>query len=160
MEFPERFHWSWCPTSGKKGDLMFAQHMLHVCKPDGMVATVMPHGVPFRGGAEKEIRKKFLEQDLFTDVPGYARVVDVEEIADPLNDWNLNIRRYVDNAPPPEPHDVRAHHRYSGALLRAGGPFFREWQVPGAAFPVERPDPLLADDLRGLRGETPRAGWP
>jgi len=25
------------------------------------------------------------------------------------NDWNLNIRRYADNAPPPEPHDVRAH---------------------------------------------------
>jgi len=25
------------------------------------------------------------------------------------NDWNLNIRRYVDNSPPPEPHDVRAH---------------------------------------------------
>ena len=25
------------------------------------------------------------------------------------NDDNLNIRRYADNAPPPEPHDVRAH---------------------------------------------------
>ena len=25
------------------------------------------------------------------------------------NDVNLNIRRYADNAPPPEPHDVRAH---------------------------------------------------
>lgn len=25
------------------------------------------------------------------------------------NDWDLNIRRYADNAPPPEPHDVRAH---------------------------------------------------
>ncbi|CAN5408613.1 hypothetical protein BH23VER1_BH23VER1_01870 [soil metagenome] len=25
-----------------------------------MVATVMPHGVLFRGGAEKEIRRKFL----------------------------------------------------------------------------------------------------
>jgi type I restriction enzyme M protein len=186
MEFPERFQWGWCPTSGKKGDLMFAQHMLHVCKPDGMVATVMPHGVLFRGGAEKEIRRKFLEEDLveaviglppnlfygagipacilvmrpnyrphlrnsgkpdtrrgkvlfinadaefhagraqnylrpehiekiastfdrFEDVPGYARVVEIAEIADPLNDWNLNIRRYVDNAPPPEPHDVRAH---------------------------------------------------
>src|SRR5205807_10338142 len=24
-------------------------------------------------------------------------------------DFNCNIRRYVDNAPPPEPHDVRAH---------------------------------------------------
>jgi type I restriction enzyme M protein len=64
MEFTERFRWGWCPTTGKKADLMFAQHMLAVCKPRGMVATVMPHGVLFRGGAEKEIRKKFLEQDL------------------------------------------------------------------------------------------------
>ena len=58
------------PTTGKKGDLMFAQHMLAVCKPGGMVATVMPHGVLFRGGAEKEIRKKFLEQDLIEAVIG------------------------------------------------------------------------------------------
>jgi type I restriction enzyme M protein len=64
MEFPERYRWGWCPTSGKKADLMFAQHMLAVCKPGGMVSTVMPHGVLFRGGAEKEIRKKFLQQDL------------------------------------------------------------------------------------------------
>ena len=36
MEFPERFRWGWCPTTGKKGDLMFTQHMLAVCKPGGM----------------------------------------------------------------------------------------------------------------------------
>jgi type I restriction enzyme M protein len=33
--------------------------------------------------------------------------VDLDEIK--ANDYNLNIRRYADNAPPPEPHDVRAH---------------------------------------------------
>jgi len=186
MEFPERFRWGWCPTSGKKGDLMFAQHMLAVCKPGGMVATVMPHGVLFRGGAEKEIRRRFLEQDLieaviglpqnlfygagipacilimrpnltgqppnankpadrrgqvlfinadaefhagraqnylrpehvekivstfdrYQDIPGYARVVPLTKIGSEANDFNLNIRRYVDNSPPPEPHDVRAH---------------------------------------------------
>jgi type I restriction enzyme M protein len=186
MEFPERCRWGWCPTTGKKGDLMFAQHMLAVCKPGGMVTTVMPHGVLFRSGAEKEIRKKFLQQDLieaiiglppnlfygagipacilvmrpnltgqspnpnkptgrrgqvlfinadaefhagraqnylrpehvekivstfdrFEDVPGYARRVSLEEIGSSANDWNLNIRRYVDNSPLPEPHDVRAH---------------------------------------------------
>lgn len=184
MEYPERFRWGWCPTTGKKGDLMFAQHM--VCKPGGMVTTVMPHGVLFRGGAEKEIRRKFLEQDLieaviglppnlfygagipacilvmrpnltshspnpdkpesrrgqvlfinadaefhsgraqnylrpehvdkivstfdrYADIPRYARRVPLEEIASPANDWNLNIRRYVDNSPPQEPHNVRAH---------------------------------------------------
>ncbi len=186
MEFPERYRWGWCPTSGKKADLMFAQHMLAVCRPRGMVATVMPHGVLFRGGAEKEIRKNFLQQDLieavislppnlfygagipacilimranitgqapnpnkpetrrgrvifinadaeylagraqnylrpediekivstcerYETVPNYSRIVAFEEIADPANDFNLNVRRYVDNSPPPEPHDVRAH---------------------------------------------------
>ncbi len=34
------------------------------------------------------------------------RVPKAEIIAE---DYNYNIRRYVDNAPPPEPHDVRAH---------------------------------------------------
>jgi type I restriction enzyme M protein len=43
----------------------------------------------------------------FKDMPRYARVVPIEELAE--NDYNLNIRRYADNAPPPEPHDVRAH---------------------------------------------------
>jgi len=186
MEYPERFRWGWCPTTGKKADLMFAQHMLAVCRPGGMVATVMPHGVLFRAGAEREIRQKLLQQDLieaviglppnlfygaaipacilvmrpnlrgqpenpnkpegrrgrvlfinadaeyhagraqnalrpediekivtaykrFEDLPAYARVVSIAEIGDPSNDWNLNIRRYVDNAPPPEPQDVRAH---------------------------------------------------
>ena len=70
MEFKERFRWGWCPTTGKKGDLMFAQHMLAVCKPGGMVTTVMPHGVLFRGGEEKKIRQKFLEQDLIEAVIG------------------------------------------------------------------------------------------
>ncbi len=186
MEFPERFRWGWCPTTGKKADLMFTQHMLAVCRPGGMVVTVMPHGVLFRGGSEKEIRKKFLGQDLieaiirlpqnlfygasipacllvmrpnltgsspnpnkptarrgqilfinadaefhagraqnylrpehvekivstferFEDVPGYAKPISLQEICNTQNDFNLNVRRYVDNSPPPEPHDVRAH---------------------------------------------------
>jgi type I restriction enzyme M protein len=37
----------------------------------------------------------------------YARLVSVEELQ--KEEFNLNIRRYVDNSPPPEPHDVRAH---------------------------------------------------
>ncbi len=37
----------------------------------------------------------------------YARKVPVKELA--AEEYNLNIRRYVDNSPPPEPHDVRAH---------------------------------------------------
>ena len=173
----ERFRYGYTPEGGKKADLMFLQHMLAVLKRDGIVATVMPHGVLFRGGAEGAIRQRLIEEDLldtviglgpnlfygtgipaaililrangskpperrckvlfinadrdygegraqnhlrardeqkitatyrsFADVGGFARVVTVDELAD--NDFNCNIRRYADNAPPPEPHDVRAH---------------------------------------------------
>ncbi|MBU2858599.1 N-6 DNA methylase [Acidithiobacillus ferrooxidans] len=177
IEYPGRFA-VWMPEKGKKADLMFVQHMLAVLKADGKMATVMPHGVLFRGGEEKEARKHFIERGwleaviglpaglfygtgipacvlvmnkkdaatrkhiLFInadreyregkaqnflrpediskivhvyrslaqggpDVPAYARRVPVEEIA--AEDYNCNIRRYVDNAPPLEPHDVRAH---------------------------------------------------
>jgi type I restriction enzyme M protein len=225
MEFPERFRWGWAPTTGKKGDLMFAQHMLAVCKPGGMVTTVMPHGVLFRGGAEKEIRKKFLEQDLieaiiglppnlfygagipacilvmrpnltgqspnpskpenrrgqilfinadaefhagraqnylrpehiekivstydrYQDEPGYARRVPLAEISSPVNDWNLNIRRYVDNSPPPEPHDVRAH-LLGGvpvAEVEAQRPLFESLSFdPAHAFSMRANDPVYFD---------------
>lgn len=168
------------PEKGKKADLMFVQHMLSVLKQDGRLATVMPHGVLFRGGDEQEARKYFIEQgyleaiiglpsNLFygtgipacilvmnkqgakgadgktkrnhvlfinadreyregkaqnhlrpedidkivhayrtgENIPAYARSVPVAEIKG--EDYNCNIRRYVDNAPPPEPQDVRAH---------------------------------------------------
>jgi type I restriction enzyme M protein len=173
IDYPGRFA-VWLPEKGKKADLMFVQHMLAVLKADGRMATVMPHGVLFRGGEEKEARKHFIERGwleaiiglpagLFygtgipacvlvmnkkdaasrdhvffinadreyregkaqnflrpediakmvhvyrerKDVPAYARRVPVSEIA--AEAFNCNIRRYVDNAPPPEPHDVRAH---------------------------------------------------
>jgi len=40
-------------------------------------------------------------------VDAYSRLVPVKELE--AEDFNLNIRRYVDNSPPPEPQDVRAH---------------------------------------------------
>ncbi len=173
MVFPGRFP-VWMPEKGKKADLMFVQHMLAVLKADGRLATVMPHGVLFRGGEEREARKHFIDHgqleaviglpsNLFYgtgipacilvlnkagaaqrqhvlfinadreyregkaqnhlrpedidkivhayraghDIPAYARRVPVAEIQ--AEEYNCNIRRYVDNAPPPEPHDVRAH---------------------------------------------------
>jgi type I restriction enzyme M protein len=173
LKFPGRFP-VFMPEKGKKADLMFVQHMLAVLKADGRLATVMPHGVLFRGGEERAARRHFIEHgwleaviglpsNLFygtgipacilvlnkagsaerdsvlfinadreyregkaqnhlrpedidkivhayragQDVPAYARRVPVSEIV--AEDYNCNIRRYVDNAPPPEPHDVRAH---------------------------------------------------
>jgi len=173
IKFPGRFP-VWMPEKGKKADLMFVQHMLAVLKSDGRLATVMPHGVLFRGGEEREARKHFIDRgyleaviglpsNLFygtgipacilvlnkagaaqrdhvlfinadreyregkaqnhlrpedidkivhayragKDIEAYARRVPVSDIQ--VEDYNCNIRRYVDNAPPPEPHDVRAH---------------------------------------------------
>ncbi|MFZ5557678.1 MAG: N-6 DNA methylase [Pseudomonadota bacterium] len=178
IEYPGRFA-VWMPEQGKKADLMFVQHMLAVLKADGRMATIMPHGVLFRGGEEAAARRYFIQQGwleaiiglpagLFygtgipacvlvmnkkdaqsrkhvvfinadrdyregkaqnflrpedisrivhayraltsgarEELPAYARRVPIEEIA--AEDFNCNIRRYVDNAPPPEPHDVRAH---------------------------------------------------
>jgi type I restriction enzyme M protein len=51
----------------------------------------------------------------FTDIPGYATIVTREELR--ANDDNLNIRRYADNSPSPEPQDVRAH--LHGGIPRA-----------------------------------------
>lgn len=55
--------------------------------------------------------------------PKYARRVPISVIAGE-HDWNLNLRRYVDNTPPPEPEDVRCH--LIGGVPRA------EVQAPAA----------------------------
>ncbi len=175
MKFTSRFR-EYCPETGKKADLMFVQHMIASLKPDGHMATIMPHGVLFRGGKEKLIRELFINDDLIeaiislppglfygTGIPAcvlvvnkskpdtlrdkilfinadrefaegknqnklrpediekidhvfthklsidkYSRLVDKAEIVD-RHDYNLNIRRYVDNTPDPEPEDVQAH---------------------------------------------------
>ena len=70
MKFPGRFRYGFCPESGKKADLMFAQHMVAVLREGGRMATVMPHGVLFRGGAERDIRRGFIEDDLLEAVIG------------------------------------------------------------------------------------------
>src|SRR5258708_24542991 len=43
---------------------MFVQHMLASLKPDGHMATIMPHGVLFRGGKEKLIRELLINDDV------------------------------------------------------------------------------------------------
>ena len=175
MKFTSRFR-EWCPETSKKADLMFVQHMLASLKSNGRMATIMPHGVLFRGGKEKLIRELLINDDcieaivslppgLFygTGIPAcvvvcnkskpealkdkvlfinadreyaegknqnrlrpediekidfvfthkrklskYSRLVPKSEIVD-THDYNLNIRRYVDNTPDPEPEDVQAH---------------------------------------------------
>ncbi|MBK1736050.1 type I restriction endonuclease subunit M [Halorhodospira abdelmalekii] len=43
------------------------------------------------------------------DVPRYARMVPFDEIADPKNDYNLNLPRYIDASEPEDRHDLHAH---------------------------------------------------
>ena len=44
-----------------------------------------------------------------TEVPRYSRMVPISEIADPANDYNLNIPRYIDTSEPEDLHDLGAH---------------------------------------------------
>ncbi|ABN90708.1 type I restriction-modification system M subunit [Burkholderia pseudomallei] len=177
----ERFKYGEVALGSKKADLMFLQHMVAVLRDGGQLATVMPHGVLFRGGEEGAIRKAMIEADLveaviglpanlfygtgipacilvlrqrlgnatgkpvgrqgkvlfinadreyfegraqnyllpehiekivstfdaFAEVPCFSAIVSIATLRE--NDYNLNIRLYADNAPPPEPQNVRAH---------------------------------------------------
>ncbi|SFO37672.1 type I restriction enzyme M protein [Pseudonocardia ammonioxydans] len=70
IPFRERFRYGYTPEKGKKADLMFVQHMLAVTRPGGLVTTVMPHGVLFRGGDEGRIRSGLLSDDVIEAVIG------------------------------------------------------------------------------------------
>lgn len=172
MKFKERFNF-WMPVKGK-ADFMFVQHMVASINNSGRMAVVMPHGVLFRGGDERNFRKWLIEKGyleaiiglppaLFygTGIPAsviiinkkdahlrvnvlfinadreykegkvqnklrpediekiayvyhnktvldkYSNLVSKKELAE--EEFNLNIRRFVDNAPSPVPHDVHAH---------------------------------------------------
>jgi len=46
-----------------------------------------------------------------TDTPRYARMVPFDEIADPKNDYNLNLPRYIDSTAPEDVQDIDGHLR-------------------------------------------------
>ncbi|XHX75678.1 MAG: N-6 DNA methylase (plasmid) [Stenomitos frigidus ULC029] len=78
-----------------------------------------------------------------TDTPRYARMVPFEEIADPKNDYNLNLPRYIDSTEPEDIQDIDGHLR-GGIPERDIDDLGRYWQViPGvrtALFqPADRP---------------------
>ena len=57
------------PPKGQ-GDLAFVQHMIASLNTEGRLGVVMPHGVLFRGSAEREIRKGIIQDDLLEAVIG------------------------------------------------------------------------------------------
>jgi type I restriction enzyme M protein len=69
------------------------------------------------------------------DVPRYARQVALAEIADPKNDFNLNLPRYIDSSEPEDLQDIVGHMR-GGIPERdldyPASPLAAYWQVlPG-----------------------------
>ena len=66
-----RFNYGVAPAS--YGDLAFVQHMLASLNSKGIMATVVPHGILFRGGEEGKIRQGLLNDDLFEAVIGFPQ---------------------------------------------------------------------------------------
>ena len=69
-----------------------------------------------KDGAKNRLRERDIHRivDVFNEqreVPGYARMVPLAEIASDTNDYNLNIPRYVDSSEGEDLHDLVAHLR-------------------------------------------------
>ena len=67
-----------------------------------------------KDGAKNRLRAQDIHRivDVFTrrtELSRYSRMVPLAEIADPANDYNLNIPRYVDSSEPEDLHDLDAH---------------------------------------------------
>ena len=67
-----------------------------------------------KDGNKNRLRAQDIHQivDVFTkqtELPRYARMVPVAEIASATNDYNLNIPRYIDASEPEDLHDLDAH---------------------------------------------------
>ncbi len=81
---------------------------------------------------EQDIHKivdTFVRQD--ENNPRYARMVPVEEIADPRNDYNLNLPRYIDSTEAKDLQDIDGHLR-GGIPERDIDAFTADWQqFPG-----------------------------
>jgi type I restriction enzyme M protein len=67
-----------------------------------------------KDGPKNRLRPRDMHQiiDTFTkeiEIPRYSRMVPISEIADPKNDYNLNITRYIDSSEPEDLQDLNAH---------------------------------------------------
>ena len=67
-----------------------------------------------KDGNKNRLRAQDIHQivDVFnrqTELPRYSRMVPIDEIKSPANDYNLNIPRYIDSSEPEDLHDLDAH---------------------------------------------------
>ena len=86
-----------------------------------------------KDGPKNRLREQDIHRivDVFTkqaDVPRYARLAPLDEIADPKNDFNLNLPRYIDRTEPEDLQDIDGH-------LRGGIPE-RDLDALGACWKV------------------------
>lgn len=65
---PRYKHYGIAPAA--KADYAFLLHDLYHLKDDGIMCIVLPHGVLFRGGSEKEIRQNLIEQNNIETIIG------------------------------------------------------------------------------------------
>ncbi len=69
-----------------------------------------------KDGPKNRLREQDIHKivDTFTrqaELPRYSRLVPISEIADPKNDYNLNLPRYIDSTEPEDLQDINAHLR-------------------------------------------------
>ena len=69
-----------------------------------------------KDGPKNRLREQDIHRivDVFArqaDTPRYARLVPLDEIADPKNDFNLNLPRYIDGTEPEDLQDIDGHLR-------------------------------------------------
>ncbi len=90
-----------------------------------------------KDGPKNRLREQDIHRivDAFTRLddsdPRYARMVPVAEIADPKNDFNLNLPRYIDSTEPEDIQDIDAHLR-GGIPQRDIDALSRYWDImPG-----------------------------
>ena len=67
-----------------------------------------------KDGTKNRLRSQDIHKivDVFnkqTEIERYSRMVPLSEIADPKNDFNLNIPRYIDSSEPEDIQDLHAH---------------------------------------------------
>ena len=67
-----------------------------------------------KDGAKNRLRSRDIHKivDVFNrqlEIERYSRMVPLAEIADPKNDYNLNIPRYINSSEPEDIQDLRAH---------------------------------------------------
>ena len=116
-----------------------------------------------KDGPKNRLREQDIHKivDIFTrqaETPRYARMVPLDEIANPKNDFNLNLPRYIDSTEPEDLQDIDGHLRggiperdldalgaYWKVLPSVRGVLFEAFDKTGGRTGYARLKPTLAE---------------